>query len=464
MKRMEIIETPNKIGEEVVLKGWVHSRRKMGKLIFIDLRDRSGSVQIVFLPNHKETLQKAGELGLEFVVEIKGKVNARPEKQVNKNSPTGSVEIEALDLTIINKAETTPFEIKDQFKEEVNEELRLKYRYLDLRREKMKKNIILRHEVVKFMREYLYQEGFLEIETPFLSKSTPEGARDFLVPSRNYPGKFYALPQSPQQYKQMLMVAGMEKYFQIVRCFRDEDARGDRQVEFTQLDLEMSFVEREDVMKLIEDMMIQLVKKLMPEKILTFNSFPKISYDEAQQKYHSDKPDLRKDKNNKNELAFAWVTDFPMFEKKDDGSFGAVHHPFTAVQKQDVPKLADPSKMLEIKSQQYDLVLNGNEVGGGSIRTHEPAILHRVFELLGHSAEEIQQKFGHLLTAFKYGVPPHGGIAPGLDRLVRLFAGADSICEVMAFPKTLEGRDPLMDSPSSVDQAQLDELKIQLKK
>lgn len=473
MQRTNIIQTVNKIDQEVLLKGWVHSRRNMGKLIFIDLRDKSGKAQVVFLPNNKELIKKADQLGLEYVVEIKGKVNARPAKQVKKDAPTGTVEIEALDLNIINKSAVTPFEIKDQFKEEVNEELRLKYRYLDLRRERMKKNIILRHNVVRFMREYFYKQGFTEIETPFLSKSTPEGARDFLVPSRNFAGKFYALPQSPQQYKQMLMVAGMEKYFQIVRCFRDEDARGDRQVEFTQLDVEKSFTDQEEIMNLIEDLLIKLVENINAKNpsLLTRDAknptssrltlaqtpFPRISYQESMAKNKSDRPDMRKNKKDKNELAFCWVLDFPMFEKKDDGTWGAAHHPFTAIKEADLPKLKE-RKLEGIIAQQYDLALNGNEIFGGSIRTHDPEILSEVFQALGHSKQEIQEKFGHLLEAFKYGVPPHGGIACGLDRLIMVLAGEESIREVIAFPKTLEGRDPLMDSPSAVDKAQLKEL------
>lgn len=457
MQRTQIIQTPEKVDQEVVLYGWVHNRRNMGKLIFIDLRDSTAMCQVVFLPNNKELVAKADKLGVEFVVEIKGKVNQRPEKQVNKDLPTGTVEIEALDLKIINQAEVPPFEIKDQFKEEVKEELRLQYRYLDLRRQRMNKNIKLRHEVIRFIREYFYKQDFTEIETPYLSKSTPEGARDFLVPARNFPGKFYALPQSPQQYKQLLMVAGMEKYFQIVRCFRDEDARGDRQVEFTQLDVEQSFTSQEEIIKMIEEMLKDLVKQITPDKKASFSS---MTHAEAMEKYKSDRPDVRKDKKNKDELAFCWVTDFPMFAKKEDGSLGAVHHPFTALHPDDIDKLENKDKLTEIRAQQYDLVLNGNEIFGGSIRTHEPEILSKVFQALGHSEEEVQKQFGHLLEAFEYGVPPHGGIAAGLDRLIMWLAGEDSIREVMAFPKTLEGRDPLMDSPSEVADEQLKELKL----
>lgn len=463
MERTEILRTAEKAGEEVVLKGWVHSRRNMGKLIFIDLRDASGICQVVFLPNNKELLAKADQLAPEYVIELKGKVNKRPEKQIKKDTPTGTIEIEAFDLTILNKAETPPFEIRDQFKEQVNEELRLKYRYLDLRREKMKKNIILRHEVVKLMREFLYQENFLEIETPYLSKSTPEGARDFLVPSRNYPGNFYALPQSPQQYKQLLMVAGLEKYFQIARCFRDEDARGDRQVEFTQLDLEMSFVKQQDVMAIIEKMMIEILEKLnIPIKQ---KPFPVFTYKEAMEKFKADKFDLRSEEDKKNNVqAFAWVIDFPFFEKDPEGKWTFTHNPFSAAKTEFKEDLLNKKNIENILATQYDLVCNGYEIGGGSLRNHEAKALEAVFEIMGLDKEKIQAKFGHMMKAFSFGAPPHGGIALGLDRLIMLLAQEESIRDVIAFPKTLEGRDPLMDSPSAVDKAQLDELNIQIKK
>jgi aspartyl-tRNA synthetase len=441
----------------------------MGKIIFLDLRDRWGIVQVVCVPNElDEASQNAlQDVRPEFVLEIAGVVQARGEKQINKNSPTGMVEVLAKSIKILSAAETPPFEI-DNEERQANEELRLKYRYLDLRHERMKNNIILRDDVIRIIRQYLHDQQFLEIETPFLSKSTPEGARDFLVPSRNYPGNFYALPQSPQQYKQMLMVAGLEKYFQIVRCFRDEDQRGDRQPEFTQLDMEMSFIDQEDILALAEKLMIEMVAALNQragaEKYkITQVPFPHLSFDAALKKYKSDRPDIRKNKDDKKELGFCWVVDFPMFEYKEgDKRWGATHHPFTAIQDDDLNKLQNEKNLGKIKAKQYDLVLNGNEIAGGSIRTHQPEILHRVFELLGHTSAEIQNKFGHLLEAFKFGVPPHGGIAFGLDRLIMLLAGEESIREVMAFPKTADNRDPLMTSPSEVSEEQLKELHLNL--
>lgn len=460
------IKTIDKVGAEVQLAGWIHTLRKMGKIVFVDLRDRSGLVQVVLVPSEldQESQELMKQLKPEAVIGVVGLVQPRGQKQVNTNLATGSVEVLAKRLNIYSESLTPPFEIVNEDRQ-ANEELRLKYRYLDLRHERMKNNIILRHEVIRFMREYFYSLDFTEVETPYISKSTPEGARDFLVPSRNFTGKFYALPQSPQQYKQLLMVAGLEKYFQIVRCFRDEDQRGDRQAEFTQLDIEMSFVTQEDILQLTEELFVQLVKKILPNKKFTSQPFTRLTYQQAMEQYGSDRPDLRQDKTDPDELAFVWVTDFPMFEyKSGDQRWGAAHHPFTAINPQDLEKLKDSKKMGEIKALQYDLVLNGYEIAGGSIRTHESSVLHRVFELLGHTNEEIQAKFGHLLEAFKYGVPPHGGIAAGLDRVVMVLANEPSIREVIAFPKTSDNRDPLMDSPSDVTKDQLDELGLSLKK
>lgn len=344
----------------------------------------------------------------------------------------------------------------------MNEELRLKYRYLDLRSERMQRNLILRHQVNQFVRKFLAENDFLEIETPFMSKSTPEGARDFVIPSRKYLGKFYALPQSPQQYKQMLMVAGLDRYFQIVRCFRDEDERGQRQPEFTQIDLEMSFVEQEDILKVVEELMINLIKNVCPEKTIQEIPFPRLTFKQAMSQYQSDKPDLRKDKADPNLLAFEWIIDFPMFEYKEgDQRWGAVHHPFTAIADEDLCKL-EGQDLGEIRAKQYDLVLNGNEIAGGSIRTHNSEILAKVFSVLGHSKAEIEEKFGHLLEAFHYGVPPHGGIAFGYDRLIMILAGEENIREVIAFPKNGEAYDPLMDSPSTISPDQLRELGLRI--
>lgn len=457
MQRIKTIETVNHIDQMVLIKGWVHARRNMGKIVFLDVRDRWGMVQVV-------CLEGAKDIRPEFVVSIEGTVQKRGEKQINKDLETGSIEILAKNIAVLSEAQTPPFEIVNEDRQ-ANEELRLKYRYLDLRHERMKNNILLRHEIIKNIREYFYSQDFVEIETPFLSKSTPEGARDFLVPSRNYPGKFYALPQSPQQYKQMLMVAGLDKYFQIVRCFRDEDQRGDRQAEFTQADVEMSFVDQEDILVLIEAMVKSIVSKLGRDYKLANQDFPRLTYAECMKKYQSDRPDLRKDKNDQKELAFAWVVDFPMFEYKEgDKRWGATHHPFTAIQDQDLDKLGDAKKMGEIKAKQYDLVLNGNEIAGGSIRTTDPQVLKKVFMALQHTEKDIQEKFGHLLEAFSYGVPPHGGIAFGLDRFVMILAGEESIREVIPFPKTADNRDPLMDSPSEISKEQLDELHLVIHK
>jgi len=460
----EVKDLPSvEIGTKVTLAGWVHRRRDHGPLIFIDLRNRRDLVQVVirekdFSATEQEGLKEA--IRPETVVQIQGTIQARKPGNENPNIATGKIEVIAEKVVIINSAATPPFVLDDP-SVVVGEDIRMKYRYLDLRRERLQKNLLLRHEVVRAMRQYLIVRDFIEIETPYLSKSTPEGARDYLVPSRFQPGKFYALPQSPQQYKQLLMVAGLEKYFQIVRCFRDEDTRGDRQPEFTQLDIEMSFVEQEDILKLIEEMYIHLVKTVTPEKHITFQPFKRLSSAEAMSKYGTDKPDLRENKEDPNELAFAFILDFPMFEKKDDGSLGAVHHPFTRPRVNNVEelKITDP---LAVLAEQYDFVLNGYEIGGGSMRTHDPKMLQAVFEILGHSPDDVQAQFGHLLEAFRYGVPPHGGIAPGIDRFVMILANEPNIREVIAFPKTGDGRDLMMDAPSSISEQQIKELHLRI--
>ncbi|MFH1671618.1 MAG: aspartate--tRNA ligase, partial [Candidatus Portnoybacteria bacterium] len=428
----------------------------------IDLRDRSGIIQLVFLPKNNTLYELANMLRSEWVIEVEGKVNKRPDNMINEKIPTGKVEIEVTDLTVLNPAKTPPFEISEE--KEINEEIRLKYRYLDLRRPKMRRNLFVRHKVIKLIRDFLDKRGFLEIETPILTKSTPEGARDYLVPSRMHPGQFYALPQSPQQLKQILMVAGLERYFQIVKCFRDEDLRGERQPEFTQLDLEMSFVKQKDILRLTEKLYLKIVKDLILfdkslSKKLTFNPFKRMDYQEAIKEYGTDKPDLRENKDDPNELAFVWILNWPLFEwNEEEKRCDPCHHIFTAPQERDLSLL--DKEPLKVRSWQHDLVLNGHEIAGGSIRIHQRDIQEKIFKLAGLSQEEIDEKFGHILKAFEYGAPPHGGIAPGLDRLFMLLLNEKSIREVIAFPKTGDGRDLMMEAPSAVDDKQLKELGI----
>lgn len=460
MQRTLIKETLNKVGEEVLLKGWVHARRDMGKIIFIDLRDATGLVQIVFASKDKNFMTEANKLRSEFVVAIEGLVKGRPEKMVNPKLATGTVEIEAQKLEILNEAKTLPFEV-DKDTSAVNEELRMKYRYLDLRSERVKNNILLRSETLDEVKKFLHEKDFIEIETPYITKGTPEGAREYIIPSRFHPGKFYVLPQSPQQFKQLLMVAGFEKYFQIARCFRDEDPRGDRQPEFTQIDIEMSFVEREDVMKMAEEMMINLVQKVTPEKKILKTPFPVLTYEEAMKKYKIDKPDLRKNKNDQNELAFCWIVDFPLFKwSETEKKLVAVHHPFTMPRKEDVEFLDEHPD--DVRAYAYDIVLNGYEIGGGSIRIHDRTLQSKIFRILGISKDEAEKRFSHLLEAFGYGAPPHGGIAFGFDRLTMILADEPNIREVIAFPKTSDARDLMMGAPSELTEEQLKEVHIKV--
>jgi len=447
------------VDKEVTLCGWVAARRDHGKLIFIDIRDRYGLTQVVFVPKDcpADIYENAGRLRNEFVILIRGKVNRRPEGTINPKLPTGEIEVLAKGLEILNPSNTPPFEIEDGLA--VTEEMRLKYRYLDLRRRKIFNNFIMRGKLYKIIRTFLDARGFIECETPILTKSTPEGARDYLVPSRLNPGKFYALPQSPQLFKQILMVAGIEKYYQIAKCFRDEDLRADRQPEFTQLDLEMSFVDEEDIFSLTEQLM-QLVLKEM-EGLEIKLPFPRITFDESQKKYNTDKPDLRKEAGS--EFVFAWVIDFPLFKyNTEEKRWESEHHPFTSPRHEDSDILEKtPDKA---KARSYDLVLNGMEIGSGSIRIHNQKLQERIFKIIGIDKKEAHKRFGFLLEAFQFGAPPHGGIAFGLDRLLAILAGEESIREVITFPKTSAGFCLLTDAPSDVDAKQLKELGLTIKK
>lgn len=459
-QRTMVRETVGAADQEVLLKGWVYARRDMGKVTFIDLRDRSGVVQVVCAPADLDEASREAVKALrpEYCVAITGMVKARGAKQINPEMVTGTVEVVASRMEILNAAKTPPFELEDTSR--VSEDIRLTYRYLDLRSERMLKNLELRDKVITFFRDYLHREGFLEVETPCLTKGTPEGSREYLIPVRQHPGKFFVLPQSPQQFKQLLMVAGIEKYFQIARCFRDEDPRGDRQFEFTQLDLEMSFVTQEDVLALSERMMTELVHAVAPDKHITSDPFPRLTYAESIERFGHDKPDLRKDKKDPHELAFCWVVDFPMFEKDKKGNVQACHHPFCMPHPEDIPLLdTDPFK---VRAWSYDLVLNGYELSSGSIRIHQRDLQNKIFQILGMEEGLIKARFGHLLEAFEFGAPPHGGMAPGIDRIVMILAQEPTIREVIPFPKTGDAKDLLMGAPSSVEADRLKEAHIRI--
>lgn len=427
----------NNIGEEVTLCGWVHCRRDHGGLLFIDIRDRSGIAQLVFNSKKNPSIhQAANNLKTEDVLLVKGDIQERPPGTLNPKISTGEVEAVVSYLELLNKSEPLPFELGDK---EVDEELRLAYRYLDLRNPQMQNMLVFRHRVCFAVRTFLDKQGFIEIETPFLTKSTPEGARDFLVPSRLNKGNFYALPQSPQLFKQILMVSGVERYFQLVRCFRDEDFRADRQLEHTQIDLELSFVKKKEIMELIEKMLVDLFAELLNIQVAL--PFPIFSYAEAMEKFGTDKPNLGQEKFN-----FLWVVDFPLGK----------HHPFTCPYEEDLKFLE--SKPEAVKTKSYDLVLNGVEIGGGSIRIHKPGIQKNVFRAL--KVEE--KKFDFLLKALSYGAPPHGGIALGLDRLLMLMLDKKTIREVIAFPKTQKGTCLLSGAPGEVSEEQMKELGIEI--
>ncbi len=462
MDRVLAIDADKNIDKKVAVKGWVNVRRDHGKLIFIDLRDRSGLLQVVFWGGGDAELFKQAEaLRSEFVVSIEGTVQKRQENQINPDLPTGTVELAAEKLEILNESQTPPFEVTDDTSE-VGEETRLKYRYLDLRSERMQKNIRLRSAFVQNCREFLFNNDFVEIETPLLTESTPEGSRDFVVPSRLNPGNFYALPQSPQQYKQLLMIGGFERYFQIARAVRDEDLRADRGFEHSQVDIEMSFVEQEDVMSTIEQMMIQVVEKLgykVKEK-----PFPRFTYAEAMDKFGADKFDLRSEEEKKDPklLAYAWVYKFPFFEKTEAGDWTFTHNPFSMPVPEHVEKLLKKEDIENILTTQYDLVCNGYESGGGSIRAHQPEILKAVYEVMGFSEKDLEDRIGHMLEAFKYGVPPHGGIALGIERNLMNLTGESYLREVQAFPMSGKGQTAVMKAPKPLTDAQLKELSLKI--
>lgn len=441
--------TAKEIGQEVTLLGWVYKRRDHGKIIFVDIRDRSGFTQIVFFKN-----KKAEELRSEYVIAVKGKVQKRPKGTDNPKIVTGEIELGVEELEIINPSKTPPFELDEMT--DVSEEVRLKYRYIDLRRPEVQKRLFLRHKVCKSMRDFLDKDGFIEVETPILTKSTPEGARDFLVPSRLSLSKFFALPQSPQLFKQLLMVSGFEKYFQIAKCFRDEDLRADRQPEFTQLDMEMSFIDEDDLFDVTEKMFYHVFKEALGIELKI--PFPRISHKEAMEKYKTDKPDLRKDGKG---FEFLWVLNFPLFKYNDEEKrWDMEHHPFTSPVSEDIDLIESaPDKVC---SRAYDLVINGVEIASGSIRIHNRELQEKIFQRIGLDMAHVKERFGFLLEAFSYGAPPHGGIAFGLDRLLSLMCGVESIREVIAFPKTQKASCPMTDAPSSVDAKQLRELGIKL--
>jgi aspartyl-tRNA synthetase len=461
MERTYVSKTPELVGQKVTVKGWVHARRDHGKLIFIDLRDHTGLLQIVFWGGGDEELfKKADGLRSEFVVSVTGTVQKRNENQINKDLATGEVELGVETLEILAESETPPIEVASEA--DAGEEVRLKYRYLDLRRDRMQRNIRLRSDFVQACRQYLFENGFTEIETPLLTEATPEGSRDFVVPSRLNHGNFYALPQSPQQYKQLLMIGGFDRYFQIARAIRDEDPRADRGFEHTQVDIEMSFVEQEDVMQTVETMITKAVEALGYK--LKQKPFPRFTYAEAMEKFGADKFDLRgdEDKEDPKLLAYAWVYKFPFFEKTEEGGWTFTHNPFSMPVPEHVEDLLNKRNIDNILTTQYDLVCNGYESGGGSIRAHKAEILKAVYEVMGYSEQRLQDSVGHMLEAFKYGVPPHGGIALGVERNLMNLTGEQYLREVQAFPMTGKGQTAVMKAPKPLTDDQLKELGIKL--
>lgn len=461
-ERVFIGELGTHVGETVSISGWIDVRRDQGKLVFFDFRDMSGLVQGVVLPNETTAMEAAKEIRNEYVVRVEGIVNKRPEKNVQADRVNGDIELQIKAIEVLNPSDAMPFDISGDTSG-IDENVRAQYRYLDLRSKRMQKNLRIRSEFVRRCREFLFAKKFTEIETPLLTESTPEGSRDFVVPSRLQPGKFYALPQSPQQYKQMLMTGGFERYFQIAKCLRDEDLRADRGFEFTQIDLEMSFVKMEDVMNTMEEMITTTVEGM--GYTIKQKPFPRISYKEAMEKYGADKFDLRTEEDKANGvLAYAWVVNFPFFEKTEEGGWTFTHNPFSMPIPEHLEWLMKGEHIEDILTTQYDLVCNGYESGGGSIRAHKPEILEATYKVMGHSAEEIEEKVGHMLKAFKFGTPPHGGIAFGIERNIMNLTGETFLREVVAFPMTRGGQTAVMNAPKPLTEKQLKELGLAVTK
>jgi aspartyl-tRNA synthetase len=456
--RTLIKDLKEKKGGEATIAGWVDVRRDQGKMVFFDLRDAFGKVQCVVLPN-SPAIEVAKTMRPEWVIKVSGKVNERPAKNVNAGILNGDIEMEVQEIEVLNEAQTPPFELTDTAN--VDENVRAEYRYLDLRTPRMQKNMRIRSEFIDRCRQFLFKKHFTEIETPLLTESTPEGSRDFVVPSRLQPGKFYALPQSPQQYKQLLMTAGFERYFQIARAVRDEDLRADRGFEHTQIDIEMSFVKMEDVMNTVEEMITTTVEAMGYE--IKEKPFPRISYKDAMEKYGADKFDLRTEEEKaRGVLAYAWVVNFPFFEKTDEGGWTFTHNPFSMPIPEHVDWLMKGENIENILTTQYDLVCNGYESGGGSIRGHKPEILEAVYKVMGFSKEDLQERIGHMLQAFKFGTPPHGGIALGVERNIMNLTGETYLREVQAFPMTRGGQTAVMKAPKPLTEKQLKELHLKV--
>ncbi len=462
MERTLIKDLKNHVGNTVSISGWVDVRRDQGKMVFFDFRDRTGKVQGVVLPK-SEAMIVAKDVRPEDAVSIEGIVNKRPDKNVQADRENGDIELEIKGITVLNGSKTPPYDIMGDTSG-IDEEVRLKYRYLDLRNPRMQRNMHIRHDFIRHIRDFLFKNDFIEMETPLLTESTPEGSRDFVVPSRLHPGQFYALPQSPQQYKQLLMTAGFERYFQIARCLRDEDLRADRGFEHSQVDIEMSFMSRDEVMNLIEAMITEVVETMGYS--IKQKPFPRITYADAMRTYGSDKFDMRTPaEKDKGILAYAWVIEFPFFEKTDGGGWTFSHNPFSMpLTPEDTKKLMEKRDIESILTSQYDLVCNGFETGGGSIRAHRPEILRAVYDVMGFSKEEIEERVGHMLEAFEFGTPPHGGIALGIERNIMNLANESYLREVQAFPMTRGGKTAVMRAPKPLEKNQLTELGLDIKK